>query len=29
MVDGYYVARGLDQAGRLDPSDLVDLLLDA
>ena len=29
MVDGYYAARGLDQAGRVAPSDLADLLLDS
>jgi aldehyde:ferredoxin oxidoreductase len=29
MVDGYYAARGLDQAGRVVPADLADLLLDA
>jgi aldehyde:ferredoxin oxidoreductase len=27
MVDGYYAARGLDEAGRADPHDLADLLL--
>ncbi|HEY0572735.1 MAG TPA: aldehyde ferredoxin oxidoreductase C-terminal domain-containing protein [Pseudonocardia sp.] len=29
MVDGYYAARGLDEAGRVAPADLADLLLDA
>jgi len=29
MVHGYYAARGLDQAGRVAPADLADLLLDA
>jgi aldehyde:ferredoxin oxidoreductase len=29
MVNGYYTARGLDQAGRVAPADLADLLLDA
>jgi aldehyde:ferredoxin oxidoreductase len=28
MVDGYYTARGLDAAGRPEPGDLADLLLD-
>jgi aldehyde:ferredoxin oxidoreductase len=28
MVDGYYVARGLDEAGRVAVADLPDLLLD-
>jgi len=28
MVSGYYAARGLDQAGRADPGDLADLLLE-
>jgi aldehyde:ferredoxin oxidoreductase len=28
MVDGYYAARGLDESGRVVPSDLADLLLD-
>jgi aldehyde:ferredoxin oxidoreductase len=28
MVDGYYVARGLDEAGRVAVADLADLLLD-
>jgi aldehyde:ferredoxin oxidoreductase len=26
MIDGYYAARGLDEEGRVDPSDLDDLL---
>jgi aldehyde:ferredoxin oxidoreductase len=29
MVEGYYVARGLDETGRVAPADLADLLLDA
>jgi aldehyde:ferredoxin oxidoreductase len=29
MVDGYYFARGLDQAGRVAAADLADLLLKA
>ncbi|WP_214365251.1 aldehyde ferredoxin oxidoreductase family protein [Pseudonocardia sp. H11422] len=29
MIDGYYAARGMDPAGRVDPVDLADLLLDA
>lgn len=29
MVAGYYVARGLDEQGRVAPADLADLLLDA
>jgi aldehyde:ferredoxin oxidoreductase len=29
MVDGYYLARGLDQAGRVTAADLADLLLEA
>jgi aldehyde:ferredoxin oxidoreductase len=29
MVDGYYFARGLDQAGRVAEADLADLLLKA
>ncbi|NMH99346.1 aldehyde ferredoxin oxidoreductase family protein [Pseudonocardia acidicola] len=28
MIDGYYAARGLDAAGRVQPADLADLLLD-
>ena len=28
MVAGYYAARGLDRAGRADPGDLADLLLE-
>jgi aldehyde:ferredoxin oxidoreductase len=29
MIDSYYAARGLDEAGRVAPEDLADLLLDA
>jgi aldehyde:ferredoxin oxidoreductase len=29
MIDGYYAARGLDEAGRVTTADLADLLLDA
>jgi aldehyde:ferredoxin oxidoreductase len=29
MVSGYYLARGLDEEGRVVPGDLADLLLDA
>jgi aldehyde:ferredoxin oxidoreductase len=29
MISGYYVARGLDEAGRVTPADLPDLFLDA
>jgi aldehyde:ferredoxin oxidoreductase len=29
MINGYYVARGFDQAGRVATADLPDLFLDA
>jgi aldehyde:ferredoxin oxidoreductase len=28
MIAGYYVARGLDEEGRVAPADLPDLVLD-